>query len=86
MMAEFPCRVCGLEQPADMWNPKSYGICHCCGTEFGMNDDTPRMVSYLRMVWLTSGAEWFREELTPDPWTIKELTNQLKNVPEEWWW
>ncbi len=85
-MAEFPCRVCGLEQPADMWNPKSYGICPCCGTEFGLNDDDHQLVCYQRMAWLSSGAKWFKEERKPDVWTLNEVADQLKNIPEEWWW
>jgi hypothetical protein len=86
-MAKFPCRVCGLEQVADMWNPRSYQICSCCMTEFGLDDETLRQVQRRRMLWLTSGADkWFREEKKPDTWTMKEMTEQLKNIPPEWWY
>ncbi len=84
-MANFPCRVCGLEQVADMWKPKSHSICICCGTTFGLQDDNLELVHYRRMQWLTYGAEWFIEELRPVQWTIEEMTNQLKNISEEWW-
>ena len=84
-MANFPCRVCGLEQVADMWKPKSHIICACCRTKFGLDDHTLRDVHYRRMQWLTFGAKWFKEELQPMPWTIEEMTKQLKNIPEEWW-
>ena len=85
-MAKFPCRVCGLEQVADMWKPRSYQNCACCLTEFGVADETLRMVEYRRMVWLISGAEWGIEEKRPDKWTMKEMTEQLKNIPPEWWY
>ena len=84
-MIQFPCRVCGLEQVADMWKPMSHGICACCATKFALEDYDLDLVLYRRMQWLTYGAEWFKEELRPEKWTIKELTTQLKNIPEEWW-
>lgn len=84
-MAQFPCRICGLEQVADMWKPITHSICSCCGTTFGLQDSNQENAHYRRMQWLTYGADWFKEELRPDPWTIKELTEQMKNIPKEWW-
>lgn len=84
-MAKFPCRVCGLEQAEDMWKPASLIICACCRTKFGLDDHDLEDVHFRRMQWLAYGAKWFKEELRPDPWTIKEMTEQLKNVPIEWW-
>ena len=85
-MAKFPCRVCGLEQVADMWHPRSHGICACCATEMGLDDMTLRDVLHFRMRWLTNGAKWFNKSKKPDTWTMKELTEQLKNIPVEWWY
>lgn len=85
-MAKHPCRVCGLEQTTDMWKPRSYQICACCMTEFGLDDETLRQVQRRRMLWLTGDVEWFIEEKKPDKWPIKELTEQLKNIPAEWWY
>ena len=62
MLAKFPCRVCGLEQGADMWKPRSHAICACCKTEMGLDDDILRVVLHRRMRWLTNGAKWFKEE------------------------
>lgn len=84
-MAKFPCRVCGLEQVTDMWHPASLAICACCAMKFGLDDYDLKSVHYRRMQWLTYGAEWFKDELRPKQWTIKEMTNQLKNIPKEWW-
>lgn len=84
-MVQFPCRVCGLEQVTDMWNPKSHAICACCATEFGLQDHDLEKVHYRRMQWLTYGAKWFKEDRKPGKWTLEKLTEQLKNIPTEWW-
>jgi hypothetical protein len=85
-MAKFHCRVCGFEQPGDMWTPaSSHTICPCCSTEFGLQDRNLESVHYRRMQWLTYGAEWFKEEKRPSNWSVEELSKQLKNIPSEWW-
>ena len=84
--AKFPCRVCGLEQTTDMWHPRSHQLCACCATEMGLDDDLLADVLHYRMRWLTNGAKWFIEEKQPGQWSIKELTEQLRNIPIEWWY
>ncbi|MEO1164575.1 MAG: hypothetical protein AAFV98_12370 [Chloroflexota bacterium] len=84
-MAKYPCRCCGLEQVADMWNPRSHAICACCGIEMGHEDDDLIIVTMIRRRWLIKGGGWLIEEKQPIPWTMKELGEQLKNVPMEWW-
>lgn len=83
----YPCRICGLDQGEDMWNPPQYGlICGCCFTEFNLEDDTLLQVRSMRKFWLTSGAKWCDKETKPANWnSIEDLTNQLKNIPHEWW-
>lgn len=86
-MEIFPCRVCGLDQGSDQWNPApTYDFCDCCSTEFGVHDITLGQVQSVRMHWLTTGAKWANKKTKPDNWhTIEDLTKQLKNVPYEWW-
>lgn len=81
----YPCRVCGLDQEYDAWNPTLYDICDCCRTEFGLHDTSLEQVRKIRMHWLTTGAK--RGYLkNPSNWhTIEDLTSQLKNIPHEWW-
>lgn len=64
------CPVCffpDLEEP-----PREFSICPCCGTEFGVDDYSPRGISpdvihrELRWEWLERGAPWFDAE-TPRP-------------------
>ena len=37
------CRVCGLDQGEPIWGEDgrtpTYGICSCCGVEFGYGDE-----------------------------------------------
>lgn len=65
------CPVCffpDLEEP-----PREFSICPCCGTEFGVNDYSPKRTSpdvihrELRWEWLERGAPWFDVE-TPRPY------------------
>ena len=84
----YPCRVCGLDQGYDMWKPMSHSICPCCACEFGIDDDSLSLLRKYRMNWLTNGAVWWHEKQKRKPvnWnTIEDLTNQLKNIPYEWW-
>lgn len=69
-----------------MWNPHTYAICFCCMTEFGLHDTSLEQVRKVRMHWLTNDAKWDDKEFKPESWhTIEDLTNQLKNIPHEWW-
>lgn len=84
-MAKYPCRVCGLEQRIDQWNPPSLAICSCCATEFGLSDRTLEEVRNTRMAWLIEGAGWFKPKDKPEQWhSIDDLVKQLKDIPFEW--
>jgi hypothetical protein len=77
------CPVCfypDLEEP-----PREFSICPCCGTEFGVDDYSPRGISPdvihrdLRWQWLERGAPWFDPETPkPDGWRGSE---QVWNSP-----
>lgn len=63
-MNYYSCPVCGFSSmPAP---PVDYNICPCCGTEFGL-DDVESTHAELRMAWLSNGAKWFSDELSPQP-------------------
>ncbi|MFZ0565137.1 MAG: hypothetical protein WAM28_03000 [Chlamydiales bacterium] len=78
------CRVCGLDQGEPPWgengNSPSFGICFCCGVEFGYGDCSVEDVRRTRKEWLDNGALWLDSEEKPDNWLLEE---QLNNIPEE---
>ncbi len=66
----FSCPVCGFEGlPNPPYNKAgecpSFGICPCCGTQFGY-DDCGRSHAELRRAWLQNGAYWY-STATPPP-------------------
>lgn len=71
------CPVCGypdLSQPPydlDTREP-SFSICPCCGCEFGYNDATTEAKERYRRNWVKQGAAWFRSELKPLKWDLRE--------------
>jgi hypothetical protein len=75
------CRVCGFED-GEPWGPDgstpSFGICPCCGVEFGYEDITLDGVKDYRADWLSAGAKWFDERERPSDWS---LALQLANIP-----
>lgn len=69
-MNRYLCPVCfypDLDEP-----PGEFNICPCCGTEFGVDDYSPRGISpdvihrELRWQWVANGAPWF-DPGTPQP-------------------
>lgn len=73
---EYQCPVCGYpglnETPYDKYGCPLYGICPCCGTEFGY-DDSLTAHSDLRKKWLTSGSKWWSTAtLPPRNWNPTE--------------
>lgn len=73
------CPVCGfdgLDEPAyDAHGCASFGICPCCGTEFGYNDATRTHVE-LRSKWIGNGMKWWSR--TPNPPADWDPVRQLR--------
>jgi hypothetical protein len=76
------CPVCGypnLDQPA--WDPDtgspSFDICPSCGCEFGYQDATPTAKEKYRKNWVKQGAPWFKPELKPPEWSLKDQLKQI---------
>lgn len=79
------CRVCGLDQHENPWGEDNvsptYGICDCCGTEFGYHDFTLKGIRRQREKWIASGAKWSEPKRMPSNWGLEE---QMKNIPPEY--
>jgi hypothetical protein len=64
------CPVCGfsgLDEPAyDAHGGASFGICPCCGVEFGY-DDATRSHAALRSMWVERGMKWWSRSTPPPP-------------------
>lgn len=73
----FACPVCGYagleEAPYDELGCSSYGICPCCGTQFGY-DDASVAHADLREAWISNGMPWRSRRIAPDNW---DPTHQL---------
>ncbi|WP_208855154.1 hypothetical protein [Leptospira alexanderi] len=83
---EYLCPVCGFELDFLPWeglNP-SFGICPCCGIQFGYTDATPEgegkeQQARYRKWWISQGMPWQDYGVTDPPpnWDPKE---QLKRI------
>lgn len=78
----YKCRVCGIKWSTPPWgkdgkHPK-WGICACCGVEWGYEDCWLTSIRNYRQQWLNSGAEWFDPKKKPENWNLKE---QLLRIP-----
>ncbi len=66
--SQFKCPVCGydeLDEPAyDEHDCASFGICPCCGTEFGY-DDSSMEHARLREIWKQKGMNWWSNSVSP---------------------
>lgn len=66
--ATHTCPVCGFEgldeAPYDAHGSASFGICPCCGIEFGY-DDSSRSHEALRAAWIDRGMRWWSESRKP---------------------
>lgn len=66
--ATHVCPVCGFEQldeaPYDSSGCPSFGICPCCGVEFGY-DDSSRAHEDLRQAWVEGGMVWWSRSRSP---------------------
>jgi uncharacterized protein (DUF983 family) len=47
--------------PAD----QNYDICHCCGTEFGVEDAGGFSYEEIRAKWVAAGSRWFSSVVHP---------------------
>ena len=79
------CRVCGLDHGEPIWgetgHSPNYGICACCGTEFGYNDCTLEEIRERRAKWLSNVEQWRWPKDKPVNWDYKE---QMKNIPKQY--
>ena len=72
----YSCPVCGYDQlsrPAyNEGGSPSFGICPCCGVQFGYQDcGFPHAA--LRRIWLAAGGAWYSDAThPPDNWTALE--------------
>jgi hypothetical protein len=79
------CRVCGLDQGEPPWGEDgktpSFGICACCGTEFGYEDCLIEGVTQARKTWLDLGGDWDEVKEKPIDWSLEK---QLAQIPAEY--
>lgn len=62
----------------EYWGDPSYGVCDCCGFEFG-NDDEPgtaEPVSFRTFLneWIAAGMPWFNAGAKPCDWSFEQQT------------
>jgi hypothetical protein len=60
----FTCPVCYFENMPDP--PADFNICPCCGTEFGIDDESLSFTE-LRGQWVADGSRWFYGS-SPEGW------------------
>jgi hypothetical protein len=58
-----------------VWGKPSYEVCHCCGFEFGFDDEPESGVvgssfEESRREWIAGGCVWFYPELQPADWSL----------------
>lgn len=78
------CLVCGFDTEGLIWGEggrdPSWGICSCCGTEFGYEDCQLSAIKNARSAWVGRNYDWFEPKEKPQDWCSDE---QMKNIPEE---
>ena len=73
------CPVCGVPWSESIDETEvhcSFGICNCCGCEYGYDD-----TSIYRKYWISEGAPWFNKRQQPKSWSLEE---QLQNIIIDW--
>lgn len=73
------CPICGVPWSKSIDETKvhcSFGICNCCGCEYGYDD-----TSIYRKYWISEGAPWLNKKQQPKNWCLEE---QLKNIITDW--
>ena len=76
------CPVCYFADMEMSAPPEPYYICPCCGTEFGLDDET-KSFDQLRREWIERGMLWFsRYTPPPEGWSaLRQLgVKSIKNV------
>jgi hypothetical protein len=81
-MKNYICPICGYpELTAPAWDIKtgapSFDICPCCGGEFGYNDANKQAKESYRKEWILGGANWFKPELKPSHWNLRDQLNRI---------
>jgi hypothetical protein len=84
----FACPVCGYagldEAPYDEFGCSSFGICPCCGTEFGY-DDSSLAHADLRKRWISGGMLWWSKHMVAvsdwDP--VEQMRRAGTDVPPD---
>ena len=75
------CRVCGWDQGEPPWGEDgktpTFGICDCCGVEFGYQDALPEAAAGFRDIWLAKGAPWRDQAKKSSNW---DLSVQLARI------
>jgi hypothetical protein len=66
----------GAKPPYDDWLGRaSYGVCLCCGYEFGFDDDPGngpgQSFDEYRREWIEAGCQWFHPRVRPDGWDVQ---------------
>lgn len=79
----IPSDIAKLPPPYyNHWGKPSYGVCDCCGFEFGQDDDpgtaTPVTFAEYRKEWISQeNATWFSPEKKPANWSLEEQLKQI---------
>jgi len=78
----YTCPVCGYtgldEAPYVEFGCSSFGICPCCGTEFGYDDSSVSHAD-LRKKWVSGGMLWWSKNLVAPPdWDPVEQISALR--------
>lgn len=80
---EHNCRVCGFDW--GMTREKmDHVMCGCCGCHVAYEDFTPFGARRYRQEWMDKGALWYRKHEKPTNWGPEMLTEQMKNIPEDY--
>jgi hypothetical protein len=79
----YICNVCGA--PLGEFAPwgddelsPSFGICDCCGVEYGYEDCSLSSLTAYRANWLAKGGVWINPQAKPDGLSLYQ---QLQSVP-----
>ena len=79
------CPVCGydgLPRPAYNHSGRaSFGICECCGTQFGY-DDARRSHESLRREWIAKGTPWSGPAKPKPGWDPEQQLRSVENQPD----
>lgn len=72
---KYACPVCFYPNMEGVFDPLSYDICPCCGTEYG-NTDSELTHEQLRESWINNGMEWWYKREGPSAnWNAQEQLN-----------